>query len=188
MAPRCQVCAHPEKWRIELLKAGGASFDSLAEKFSIERTAIFRHWQRHVTPEAKASYLAGPTQLEAIAAKAAAEGDSVLDYLRIVRTTLLGQLAACAEAGDAIGASRVANALVGTLERMGKITGELSTLSSMTNINVALVNSPEFADLQARMLRALAPYPEARAAVVAEYREIDAVAALPAPLPKAVPV
>jgi hypothetical protein len=29
---RCQVCKHPDRWRIELLRAGGASLDALAKK------------------------------------------------------------------------------------------------------------------------------------------------------------
>src|SRR4051812_48159840 len=85
-APKCSICKHPEKWRIELLKAGGASFEALAEKFGVDKTAIFRHWHSHVTAEAKATYLAGPTQMQDLANKAATEGDSVIDYLRILRT------------------------------------------------------------------------------------------------------
>jgi phage terminase large subunit-like protein len=56
---RCQVCRHDERWRIELLRAGGASLDSLAEKFGVHRDAIFRHWRDHVSDEMKAGYLAG---------------------------------------------------------------------------------------------------------------------------------
>ncbi|GLR91362.1 hypothetical protein [Bradyrhizobium iriomotense] len=53
---RCQVCRHPERWRVELLRAGGASLDALADKFSLDRDAIWRHWTKHVSPEMKASY------------------------------------------------------------------------------------------------------------------------------------
>jgi hypothetical protein len=53
---RCQVCRHPERWRLELLRAGGASLDSLAEKFNVDRDEIWRHWQNHVTTEKRAIY------------------------------------------------------------------------------------------------------------------------------------
>jgi hypothetical protein len=174
--PRCQICDHPDRWRIELLRAGGASLDSLAKKFSVSRDAIHRHWVKHVPTDAKASYLAGPAQMEALHAKAAAEGESVLDYFRIVRTALMSSLTACSEAGDARGAALVSNSLVSVLEKIGRVTGEIANIASTVNVtnNVAIVNSPAFAKVQAAILRALAPHGEARAAVVAALRELDA--------------
>ncbi|WLA78813.1 hypothetical protein [Bradyrhizobium elkanii] len=173
---RCQVCRHPERWRVELLRAGGASLDSLADKFKLDRDAIHRHWHNHVSPEMKASYLCGPAQLAELAEKAAAEGDSVLDHLRMIRTVLTGQLAAMTEAGDGKGAAYVAGRLTATLETIARITGELGELARSTiniNGNVAIMQSSEFAKVQATMLRALAPYPEARGAVVVALRDMD---------------
>jgi hypothetical protein len=173
---RCAVCRHPERWRIELLRAGGAGLDALATKFELTRDAIHRHWHKHVTPEMKANYLCGPAQLAELAEKAAIEGDSVLDHLKMIRTVLSGQLVAMTEAGDGRGAAYVSGRLTATLEVIGKITGELGDLarSHLTiNGNVAIVNSPEFAKVQALMLKALAPYPEARGAVVLALRDMD---------------
>jgi hypothetical protein len=174
--PRCQICDHPERWRIELLRAGGASLDSLAEKFSCSRDAIHRHWTRHVHDDAKAGYLAGPSQMEALHAKAAAEGESVLDYFRIVRTALMSSMAACSEAGDARGVALVSNSLISVLEKIGKVTGEIANIAGTINVtnNVAIINSPVFARLQAAQMKALAAFPEARAATVAAWRELDA--------------
>jgi hypothetical protein len=190
--PRCSICDHPDRWRIELLRAGGASLDSLAEKFSVSRDAIHRHWAKHVHDDAKASYLAGPSQMEALHAKAAAEGESVLDYFRIVRTALVSAMTACSEAGDARGVALVSGQLIATLEKIGKVTGEISAIASTVNItnnNVAIINSPIFARLQAGVLRALAPFPTARAAVLDEMRALDAeMADAPARQPKAAPV
>jgi hypothetical protein len=175
--PKCTVCAHDERWRIELLRAGGASLDSLATKFGLSKDAINRHWHNHVSAEMKASYLVGPAQLAELAEKAADEGASVLDHFRAVRTMLMSQLAATTEAGDARGAAIVAGQLVGVLEKIGKVTGEIATIAQGTiNIqnNVAIVNSPQFAKVQAAQLAALAPFPEARAAVVAAWRALEA--------------
>ncbi|MCP1852098.1 MULTISPECIES: hypothetical protein [unclassified Bradyrhizobium] len=175
--PKCTVCAHDERWRIELLRAGGASLDSLAAKFGLSKDAIGRHWHNHVSDEIKASYLVGPAQLADLAAKAADEGASVLDHFRAVRTMLMSQLAATTEAGDARGAAIVAGQLVSVLEKIGKVTGEIATIAQGTiNIqnNVAIVNSPQFARVQAAILRALAPHSAARAAVVEALRELDA--------------
>lgn len=184
---RCSICKHPDRARIELLRAGGASLDSLATKFSVDRTSLHRHWHKHVTPDAKAGYLAGPDQLDALRDKAAAESDSVLDYLRITRTALLSSLMACSEAGDARGVSMVAGTLVGCLERIGKITGQISQITSQTNINLAILNSPEWASITGDLLRALAPFPAARTAVAGVLRSREAGTGQIISLPPAAP-
>lgn len=189
LSPRCQVCRHPERWRLELLRAGGASLDSLADKFGLHRDAVHRHWSKHVSPEMKASYLCGPAQLSELAEKAAAEGDSVLDHLRMIRTVLTGQLAAMTEAGDGRGAAYIAGRLTATLETIARITGELGELARSTiniNGNVAIMQSSEFARVQAVMLRALAPFPDARGAVVVALRDLDNDNAPPASAAKVI--
>jgi len=192
LSTRCQVCRHPDRWRLELLRAGGAGLDVLVAKFGLSRDSIFRHWHDHVSDEAKAGYLCGPAELEKLAEKAALEGDTVIDYLKLCRTALVGQLAAMTEAGDGRGAAYIASALTKTLEAMARVTGEMGTLANTININntnnVAIVNSPQFATLQATMLRALAPYPDARGAVVLALRDLDAQPAPVAPAMKVVPV
>jgi hypothetical protein len=177
--PRCQICRHPDRWRIELLKAGGASLDSLAKKFDISRDAIDRHWHRHVSAEMKAGYLAGPVQLQELAAKAADTGCSVLDHLHAVRTVLMGHLASMTEAGDGRGASHVAGQLTRVLETIARVSGELGDLARSTTYNITnnvavLTEHPAFMRVQASILRALGPHPEARADVVAALRDLDA--------------
>jgi hypothetical protein len=174
---KCAVCRHSDRWRIELLKAGGAGIDALAKKFNVSRDSIDRHWRNHVSAESKATYLCGPAELATIAKRAAVEGDSVLDYLRLCRTVLTGQLAAMTEAADARGAAYVAGQLTRTLEAIARVTGELGELARSTiniNGNVSiLTDSPAFAKVQATLLRALAPFPDARGAVVLALRGLD---------------
>ena len=181
---RCQVCRHDERWRVELLRAGGASLDSLAEKFKLNRDAIHRHYRDHVSAEMKAGYLAGPVQLQELAAKAAETGGSVLDHLHAVRTVLMGVMANMVEAGDGRGASYVAGRLTTTLETIARVSGELGSLANsitINNTNVAvLTEHPSFIRVQATLLHALADHPEARAAVVAALQAMDAANA-PAP-------
>jgi hypothetical protein len=174
---RCQVCRLPDRWRLELLRAGGAGIDALADKFGVSRDSVHRHWRDHVTTEMKSSYLIGPAELATLAERAAIEGDSVLDYLRLCRTVLTGQLAAMTEAGDDRGAAYVAGQLTRTLEAIARVTGEIGELARSTiniNGNVSiLTDSPAFARVQATMLRALAPFPDARGAVVLALRTLD---------------
>jgi hypothetical protein len=174
---RCQVCRHDDRWRIELLRAGGASLDSLATKFNVDRDAIWRHWSKHVSPEMKATYLAGPVQLQELAEKAAAEGGSIIDHLHAVRVILMGNIASMNEAGDGRGVAYLSGRLTHVLETIAKVTGELGTMAQNINIsttNVAiLAEHPAFVRMQATMLRALAAYPDARASVVAALRALD---------------
>ena len=173
---KCAICRHPDRFRIELLKAGGAGIDALAKKFKVSRDSVHRHWKLHVPNEVKQTYLAGPGNLEAFAEKAALEGDSVLDYLRLCRGILVAQLAAANEACDTRGAAYVADKLRMLLETLAKVTGELGSMAASINItnNVAILSEhPAFMKMQATMLRALADHPEARAAVVAALRSLD---------------
>jgi hypothetical protein len=84
------------------------------------------------------------------------------------------------EAGDARASAFVAGCLIDALEAIGRITGEVGAMAAstinVTQNNVAIVNSPQFAMLQATILRALGPFPDARAAVAQALREIDASA------------
>jgi hypothetical protein len=178
--PRCQVCRHEERWRIELLRAGGASLDALAAKFKVDRDAIWRHMKNHVSDEVKASYLAGPVQLAELAAKASDTGGSILDHLIAVRTVLWGHLDAATQAADGKLAALISDKLVKTLEVAARISGELGDLAKSTVYNTTINNvavlteNPAFMRVQATLLRALGPFPEARAAVVAALRDLEA--------------
>ena len=69
---RCQGCNHLERMRIERLLAAGTSIKGTARKFDIDYHALRRHWINHVSPEARATYIAGAgiskDQLEAVVA------------------------------------------------------------------------------------------------------------------------
>jgi hypothetical protein len=153
--------------------------EAIAVKFGVSKDSVFRHWHKHVSDEAKATYLAGMVDFERLAQKAAEEGDSVLDYLKLCRTSLLAQLAVMNEAGDAKGVIGVTAQLTRTLEAIARVTGELSTLANNT-INISTTNNvavlsehPMFVRLQAAILTALAPHPEARRDVIAALNALD---------------
>jgi hypothetical protein len=170
----CATCSHPERYRIELLRAGGASFKSLGKKFGIPADAVCRHWRNHVTDGDKAHYIAGPVKLHEAAERAAAENTSLIDCLSIVRSVLMQQFMSAAEGGDRHGTSTTAGRLLQCLSEIGRLSGELTKYSSSTTINnLTIVNSPVFANFQAVVLRALAPHPAARADVIAALQSLE---------------
>ncbi len=183
-APSCQICRHPERERIEALRASGASLDSLARKFHVSRDVIWRHWRQHVSPDVKTSYLAGPATIEALREKAAKEGGSLLDYLTTLRSILMGSIVASAEAGSAFGLSNLSGRMVEVLREIGKLTGEIERLNpGAVNVttNVAIMTDPRMLDLQDGLLRIARTHPAARADIVALLRGLDARPAMPKP-------
>ena len=63
----------------------------------------------------------------------------------------------------------------------GRLTGELQRGPLLNIQNNVLVN-PDFTRAIARIVGAVAPYPEAREAVIAALRDLDAASASPAAL------
>lgn len=188
---RCAVCRHPERHRIESLRCAGVSLDRLAEQFDVHRDAIWRHMERHVSDERKASYLIGPAKIAQLAEIAADESKSVLDYYSILRSALFNQFDKLAEKSDHANMQALAGRIIEVLREIAKVTGQVSTFANSTIINVqhnvAVLNSAPFAELQAGLLRVCAAHPEARADIVALFRELDAKFAATTPMIDAKP-
>jgi hypothetical protein len=160
------------------LKASGGGSEALGRKFGVSADSIDRHWKAHVDDQAKVGHLAGIANLEQLAERAAAEGESVLDYLRVARNALLTQLSVTAVVGDAHTVGYLTGQLVRVLEVIGRISGELGDMASKVTVNnisnvAVLSEHPAFAKLQATVLRALGPHPDARADVVRALRQLD---------------
>jgi hypothetical protein len=174
--PACSICRHEHRALIESTRLAGASLDSIAAKYSVSRDAVFRHMKSHVPDDLKAELLAA-VPLEQLAAEAAREGLSVLQYLSLTRATLVRQMQLASSVNDHHATATLARALNETNRLIAGITGELSTIAARNNINITnnlvLHEHPEFVRLRAGLLRALGPFPEARDAVVTVLLELD---------------
>jgi hypothetical protein len=174
---RCQGCNHLERVRIERLLAAGGSIKGAARKFAIDYHALRRHWRNHVSAEARAAYIAGAgaakDQLEEIVAD---ETLGLIDHYRIVRGALYKGFSAASELGDGNSLALLAGRLHENFRDCGRLTGELQHGPLLNIQNNVLVN-PDSARAIARIVSAVAPYPEAREAVVAALRDLDAASA-----------
>ena len=174
---RCQGCNHPERVRIERFLAAGAAIKGAARKFAIDYHALRRHWRNHVSAEARATYIAGPAaakdQLEEIVAD---ESLGLIDHYRIVRGALYKGFSAAAELGDGHALALLAGRLHENFRDCGRLTGELQRGPLLNIQNNVLVN-PDYTRAIARIVSAVAPYPEAREAVIAALRDLDAESA-----------
>src|SRR6516164_629035 len=176
---RCQGCNHLERVRIERLLAAGASIKAAARKFAIDYHALRRHWRNHVSAEARAAYLAGAgaskDQLEAIVAD---ESLALIDHYRIVRGALYKGLSAASELGDGNAVGLLAGRLHENFRDCGRLTGELQH-GPLLNIQNNVLITADYTRAIARIVGAVAPYPEAREAVVAALRDLDAASPSP---------
>src|SRR5689334_24500696 len=171
---RCQGCNHPERVRIERFLAAGSSIKGAARKFTIDYHALRRHWTNHLSAEARASYVAGAGatkgKLEEFVTD---ESLGLIDHYRIVRGALYQRFTAAAELGDGNSLALLAGRLHENFRDCGRLTGELQHGPLLNVQNNILVN-PDYTRAITRIVSAVAPYPEAREAVVAALRDLDA--------------
>ena len=174
---RCQGCNHPERVRIERFLAAGASIKGAARKYAIDYHALRRHWRNHVSAEARATYVSGAgatkDQLEAIVAD---ESLGLIDHYRIVRGGLYKGFTAAAELGDSNSLALLSGRLHENFRDCGRLTGELQR-GPLLNIQNNILVNPDCTRAIARIVSAVAPYPEAREAVIAALRDLDAESA-----------
>lgn len=180
----CKVCRHPDRALIEQGRILGVSLDALAARHDVSRDSIHRHMVNHVDDELRASYIS-QVPLAELAAKAAEENLSLLEYLAIVRGLLMREAQVAALAHDRHGLATVSGRLLESLRQIGGLTGEIARLAPGT-VNIGSINfigSPAFLALHEMLLRKLAGYPEALAAVLAGLGELEAMAAADAAKP-----
>ena len=174
---RCQGCNHLERMRIERLLAAGASIKGAARKFAIDYHALRRHWRNHVSAEARAAHIAGAgatkDHLEEIVAD---ESLALIDHYRIVRGALYKGFGAASELGDGNSLALLAGRLHENFRDCGRLTGELQRGPLLNIQNNVLIN-PDYVRTIARIVSAVAPFPEARDAVIAALRDLDATSA-----------
>ncbi len=165
----CVICRHPERHRIETLRIAGTEVtDALCTRFGVKRDAIYRHMANHVTPDAKAQIIAD-VPLRELADKAANEGVSLLDYLSLIRRTVVGKMLEAASINDHSGTAKLAGRALEVLQEIGRLTGELlaaAPVQNITNNYTAIMTSPAFREVEQTLIECLAPYPDALAAVL----------------------
>ncbi len=104
------------------------------------------------------------------------ESLGLIDHYRIVRGALYKGFTAAVELGDGNFLALLAGRLHENFRDCGRLTGELQRGPLLNIQNNVLVN-PDYTRAIARIVSAVAPYPEAREAVIAALRDLDAESA-----------
>lgn len=163
MPRACTVCSHKSHEAIDEALVGGTTFSEITARYGVSKDSLSRHKKAHLSPSLAKVYA------ERIATR---QTESLLDRVEALADkaeTILDAATADGKPSISIAAIRE---LRGTLELLGKITGELKDGPSVV---FNLVASPEWRSVQSAILRALTPYDEALAAVVAALSAHDAL-------------
>lgn len=176
MSRRCTICDHPASKEINKCLVKGQSIRSIARQFSVDDSAIFRH-QKHlqkILTKAKEKPQKDPATIqreqdEKELVKMASENETkeiqdagdLLAQLKEWMTRTESIYRQAEEAKDLRAALQAVREGRGNLELLGKLIGELQD-----GVTINLYNHPVWIDLRAVILTALAPYPEAKEALV----------------------
>jgi hypothetical protein len=151
MPRRCTVCDHLERHGIDEALVTGAAYRSVAKRFELSESAVYRHKIEHL-----------PAQLlKAREVEEVAQADDLLDQVRNLQAHALDILERAEKAGDLRTALAAISQARGNLELLGKLAGELDE-RPVVNLNIA----PEWLELRAVIVGALEPHPAAHRAVL----------------------
>jgi hypothetical protein len=151
MPRRCTVCDHPETHSIDETLVTGAPYRSVAKRFGLSESAVYRHKTEHLPAHL----------LKAREVEEAARADDLLDQVRNLQAHTLDILERAEETWDLRTALAAISQARGNLELLGKLAGELDE-RPVVNLHI----SPEWLELRAVIVGALEPYSEARGAVL----------------------
>jgi hypothetical protein len=151
VARRCTVCDHSERHGIDGALVTGAPYRSVAKRFGLSESAVYRHKTEHL-----------PTHLlKAREVEEVAQADDLLEQVRDLQAYALDILERAQKAGDLRTALAAISQARGNLELLGKLAGELDE-RPVVNLNI----SPEWLELRAVIVGALEPHPAAHRAVL----------------------
>ena len=149
MPRQCTICTHPQRDEIDAELVRGVAFRIIAERFGTSATALFRHRSDHI-----AALLAEAHEADVERA------DDLLAQLRGLQARTM-KILDTAEKGGKLGVALMAISQAGrNIELLAKLTHQLDERAQ-----VNIVVTPQYVEMRAVLLRALAPFPEARLAV-----------------------
>ena len=102
-----------------MARVSGVSLRDIAKTFGVSLDSVWRHMTNHVTDAERAIYLCD-VDLKGLAERANSEALSLIDYLAIVRSTLLQQMQMAAGCNDRSGTAALAGRLNETLKLLAE--------------------------------------------------------------------
>jgi hypothetical protein len=171
---RCIPCVHAERDRVELAFLDGMKLRAISAKFGggLNKDNLSRHFRNHLPDARRRLLIAGPVAAEALANKAAAESDSLLDRLKAMDRVLGQAFLKAAAVDDFHGLANLAGRRLTLVDRLGSLTGELRRLGGIVvnnNVNnvFALMQHPSFFKFEAGLIEIAASHPAVKSDILA---------------------
>ncbi len=152
MPRKCTVCTHEARKAIDEALVQGSSVRSIAGRFGLSKSAVARHAGEHI-PQ---------SLVKAAEAEIVASADDLLSQVRDLHEEARGVLEEAKTKKDLRAANGAIREALRCLSLLGQLVGELETGTTVNVANITM--APEWTALRSRLLEALAPFPEARAA------------------------
>jgi hypothetical protein len=180
MPTQSSVISHLERAAIERGLAIGSNIRQMAKKYNLSIDTLYRY-RSQMPPQLRASHLAqklkGNVDLEKLRIE---ESEGILTNLATQRARLLLVQDAALEKGDRREVAYIADVIHRNIKLTGTYLGEFAQHQIKTSVSILI--QPEYLDFRAGLMRALAPYPQARRAVAQALHEMEAkTAATPSP-------
>jgi hypothetical protein len=152
------------------LVSSAAGVQPTAKKFGVSYDSLRNHAAKHISQTYRDAVRSGPLQSEEQLRRLVAEsGVGVIENLKTIYSGLASRWLHAFEAGDDHKLSLLTGKLHANLELQGRITRELQPSGGTYVQNNFLLGDA------AQLLKILAPFPEARKAIVDFYTEQTAV-------------
>ncbi|KIZ38071.1 MULTISPECIES: hypothetical protein [Rhodopseudomonas] len=160
----CQVCNSPHRHSVDVALAHGLGHDAIGKRFDLSPHSVQRHAKNHLSPQMMAAvqHALHPCAIDLDALKVS-EGEGLLHSLVHQRARLASHIELAVETGDASAAIRGEAAVTNNLQLVSKLLGVLVNVSEHRHQH--LLTHPDYLRLRETLLRALAPFPDARLAV-----------------------
>lgn len=170
----CKCCQHRERAALDLAIARGVSMRALSRRYKVTTWSLYRHAKSHLPPQLRAKLIAGPDLDIDLDRLRETESQSLLANLVALRHRLFSSLDVAEECGDSGMVARIAGQLHHNLEVTGRLLGDLAVgHTTITNVLI----QPQYVQVRAVLIDALAPFPAARQAVATALHRIESQAA-----------
>ena len=164
MARPCTICTHPQRKAIDAALATGTPYRQIATRYETSVAALRRHKAGHLGPQlVKAGERAAEKRVEKHAESLVARIDRLVTDAEAI-------LAAAKKGNQSRLALFAIRELRESLKLYGQASGEFKDGPTVQILNVQ--TDPGWIAARNAMMRALAPFPDARLAVVAEFRQL----------------
>jgi hypothetical protein len=178
MTKHSRVVDHPDRGRIEYDLGRGTPVRALSRKYGLSIHSLYR-FRAKMPPQLRAKHMGARLKAGADLERLRLdESESILQNLALQRARLLLSQDHALEVGDGREVTYIAGEIHRNIKLVGQYLGEFAQHQIKTSVSVLI--SEEYLEMRTALMRALAPFPDARRAVAEALHAREALAAEPA--------